>query len=405
MLIAPDSFKGTLSALAAARAIEAGIRHVLPDAITQCLPLADGGEGTLDVLLFAAQGERKSARVTDANGDRIAANYGLLLSDSKNSEPFMPPLPLRVGERGGVTGAQGTIAVLEAAQVAGLAQARIDVAERTTRGLGELLRLCLDQGMRRFLIGLGGSSTNDGGAGLLAAVGVRLLDAAGKVIEPSPRGLAALDRVDFAALDARLAACDLTVLTDVDHPLCGPTGATAVFGPQKGVLPGQVAVFDAAIAHLARLCDAWAGCAVSQQAGAGAAGGLGYALLLLGAKRRPGAEVVCEKMQLDARLRDADWLITGEGKSDAQTLHGKLPLVAAHHAQAARVPAILLSGAIEAESAALLEQKFVKCFSVVSEKVTLDEVLRDPARRLTERAESVANWILRSYSSNESNAE
>ncbi len=381
ILIAPDSFKGTLSALAAARAIEAGIQRVLPDAITQCLPLADGGEGTLDVLLFAAQGERKTAQVSDANGDLIEASYGLL------------------------TEAHETTAVLEAAQVVSLAQARIDVAERTTRGLGELLRLCLDQGVRRFLIGLGGSSTNDGGAGLLVALGVRLLDAAGNTIEPSPNGLMVLDRIDFAVLDARLAACDITVLTDVDHPLCGPAGATAVFGPQKGVQAAQVAAFDAAIAHLARLCDAWAGCAVSQQAGAGAAGGLGYALMLLGAKRRPGAEVVCEKMQLDARLRDADWLITGEGKSDAQTLHGKLPLVAANHAQAARVPAILLSGVIEAESRVLLEQKFLGCFSVVSEEVTLEEALCDPARRLTERGESVANWISRAYSSNESKAE
>ncbi len=375
ILIAPDSFKGTLSALAAARAIETGIQRVLPDAITHCLPLADGGEGTLDVLLFAAQGERKTAQVTDANGYLIEADYGLL------------------------TEAQGTIAALEAAQVVGLSQARIDVARRTTRGVGELLRLCLDQGVRRFLIGVGGSSTNDGGAGLLAALGVRLLDAAGNAIEPSPHGLAALDRIDFVALDVRLAECDITVLTDVANPLCGLTGATAVFGPQKGVQAMQVAAFDTAIAQLARLCDAWAGSAVSQQAGAGAAGGLGYALMLLGAKRRSGAEVVCEYMQLDARLANADWLITGEGKSDAQTLHGKLPLVVANHALAARVPAILLSGAIEAESRALLEQKFVGCFSVVSEGVTLDEALRDPARCLTERSESVANWIVSSYSS------
>ncbi len=374
ILIAPDSFKGTLSALAAARAIEIGIQRVLPDAITHCLPLADGGEGTLDVLLFAAQGERKTAQVTDANGDLMAADYGLL------------------------TQAQGTIAVLEAAQVVGLSQARVDVARRTTRGLGELLRLCLDQGVRRFLIGVGGSSTNDGGAGLLAALGMRLLDAAGNAIEPSPHGLAALDHIDFVALDARLAECDITVLTDVDNPLCGLTGATAVFGPQKGVQTAQVAAFDTAIAQLARLCDAWAGSAVSQQAGAGAAGGLGYALMLLGAKRRPGAEVVCEYMQLDARLANVDWLITGEGKSDAQTLHGKLPLVAANYALTARVPAILLSGAIEAESRALLEQKFAGCFSVVSEGVTLAEALRDPARCLTERSESVANWIVRSHS-------
>lgn len=381
ILIAPDSFKGTLSALEAARAIEIGIKRALPAASTHCLPLADGGEGTLDALLFAAQGEQKTARVTDANGDLIEASYGLL------------------------TEAHETTAVLEAAQVVGLSQARINVAARTTRGVGELLQQCLDQGVCHFLIGLGGSSTNDGGAGLLAALGVQLLDAGGKAIEPGPRGLAALDRVVFNTLDARLAKSDITVLTDVDNPLCGSTGATAVFGPQKGVLPEQAAVFDQAIAQLARLCDVWAGSAVSQQAGAGAAGGLGYALMLLGAKRRPGAEVVCEKMQLDAHLRDADWLITGEGNSDAQTLHGKLPLVVANHAQAMRVPVILLSGVIAAESRVLLEQKFVGCFSVVDAEVTLDEALGDPARRLTDRSESVARWIARSYSSNESNAE
>ena len=404
ILIAPDSFKGTLSALEAARAIELGIKRVLPDANTQCLPLADGGEGTLDSLLFAGPGERKTARVTDANGDLIEASYGLLLGDPKIRESVTLPLPLweRAGERGSAT--PSPIAVLEAAQVVGLSQARINVAQRTTRGLGELLQQCLDQGARRFLIGLGGSSTNDGGAGLLAALGVRLLDVRGNAIEPNPQGLAAIDHVDFSALDARLAESDITVLTDVDNPLCGPTGATAVFGPQKGVLPEQVAVFDQAIAQLARLCDAWAGSAVSQQAGAGAAGGLGYALMLLGAKRRPGAEVVCETMQLDAHLRDADWLITGEGRSDAQTLHGKLPLVAANHAQVARVPAILLSGDIAAESRVLLEQKFVGCFSVVDAEVTLDEALRDPARRLTDRSETVARWIKR-YSSNESKAE
>lgn len=367
--------------MAAASAIELGIQRALPDAITQCLPLADGGEGTLDALLFASQGERKTAWVTDANGEPIAANYGLL-SD-----------------------AQGTLAVLEAAQVAGLAHARVDVAARTTRGLGELLRLCLNQGVRRFLIGLGGSSTNDGGAGLLAGLGVRLLDAAGQTIAPNPLGLAALEQIDFSGLDVRLAACDITVLTDVDNPLCGASGATAVFGPQKGVLPGRIAAFDSALAQFAQRCDSWAGRVRSTQAGAGAAGGLGYALMLLGAKRRPGAEVVCEWMQLDARLNGADWLITGEGNSDAQTLHGKLPLVAAHHAHAAQVPAILLSGAIEAESAAALEQKFAKCFSVVSEQVTLEEALRDPARRLAERAESVANWIAQSYASNESGNE
>ena len=381
ILIAPDSFKGTLSALEAARAIEIGIKAVLPTARTFCLPLADGGEGTLDALLFATHGERKTARVSDANGDQRDTSYGVFAD------------------------AQGAIAVLEAAQIVGLNQARVAVGLRTTQGVGELLRHGLDQGLRRFLIGLGGSSTNDGGAGLLAALGVALSDAAGNQIAPHPQGLSALARVDFSGLDTRLSACDISVLTDVDIPLCGPSGATAMFGPQKGVQPEQVAPFDQAIAHLAQHGDAWAGRAVSQMPGAGAAGGLGYALMLLGAKRRPGAEVVCEKMQVDAHLRDADWLITGEGRSDAQTLHGKLPVVVARHAQRAKVRAILLSGVIDAEHKNTLAQYFVASYSVVGDGVTSDQAVRDPARYLSERASSVANWIAQTYSSPESKIE
>ena len=367
IIIAPDSFKGTLSAADAARAIAAGIRQIMPDAILQLMPLADGGEGTLDAVLSATQGVRYTALVTDALDTPMSAVYGLL--DDAN----------------------GPIAMLEAAQVVGLTQAgKSDVMQRSTRGLGELIRYCLKYNVRRFMIGLGGSSTNDGGAGLLAALGVKWLDQTGKEITPTPQGLALLHRADFSNLDARLATTEITLMTDVDNPLCGPDGATVIFGPQKGVRSEDVPILDARLARLAQLCDAWAGQAVSHQPGAGAAGGLGYALLLLGAKQRPGAEVVCELMQLDAALQEAGWVITGEGKSDAQTLHGKLPLVVAQHAKRACVPVSLLSGAIEANSRTALEQTFNSCYALVGEGVSRAQAMHETARYLTERARQMA---------------
>jgi len=370
ILISPDSFKGTLAALPVAQAIAAGIRQALPQAQIQLLPLADGGEGTLDAVLYATSGERLSAPVSDALGAPIRADYGVI----------------GVG--------QNAIAVLEAAQVVGLSLAgESDVAQRSTRGLGELLRHCLDQGLRHFLIGLGGSSTNDGGAGLLAALGVKFLDVAGAAIAPHPQGLTALHHIDWSALDARLAQCNMTLLTDVDNPLCGVDGATAIFGPQKGVPAADVALFDARLQYLAQLGDAWAGRALSQQPGAGAAGGLGYALLLCGAQQRSGAEALCELMQLDAALAQADWVMTGEGQSDAQTLHGKLPWVVAQHARRAQVPALLLSGRVEASSRAALEQVFTACYSLVGEGVTQARAMHDTAGCLTARARQIAQAL------------
>jgi len=368
ILIAPDSFKGTLAALPVAQAIAAGILHVLPQAQIQLLPLADGGEGTLDAVLYAMPGERRSALVSDALGAPIHADYGVIGKDA--------------------------IAVLEAAQVVGLGQAgNSDVMLRTTRGLGELLRHCLDQNLHHFLIGLGGSSTNDGGAGLLAALGAQLCDAAGALIAPTPQGLASLHHINWVGLDPRLAQCSITLLTDVDNPLCGADGATAVFGPQKGVRAQDVPFLDARLQRLAQLGDAWAGCTLSQQPGAGAAGGLGYALLLCGAQRRSGAEALCELMQLDVALTQADWVITGEGQSDAQTLHGKLPWVVAQHARRAQVPAVLLSGMIEASSCGALEQAFAACYSLVGDGVTQAQAMQETERCLTERARQIAQAL------------
>jgi glycerate kinase len=290
--------------------------------------------------------------------------------------------------------AAGETAVLEAAAVVGLPMAGAEpVANRSTAGLGELMRHCLDAGHTRFMIGLGGSSTNDGGAGLLVALGARLLDAAGRSVAPTPAGLAGLDRVDFSGLDPRLKHCAITLMTDVQNPLCGALGATAVFGPQKGVLADEVAVFDARLRHFAKLCDAWAGAAISERAGAGSAGGLGYALQLLGAANRSGAEVVAELAGLDAALARADWAITGEGRSDAQTLLGKVPYVVARHARAAGVPVSLLAGSLDGLSG--LSAHFDGCFALPEGPVPLVAAMAEAARLLADRAEQMARLATR----------
>ena len=370
IVLAPDSFKGCLTAEAVTAAMTAGLKRVWPEVEVLALPMADGGEGTLDAVLAATGGVRASTRVAGANGRPVEVPYGLLQT------------------------AAGETAVLEAAAVVGLTLAGDEpVARRSTQGLGELLRHCLDQGVRRFMLGLGGSSTNDGGAGLLSALGVRLLDAAGHALEPTPEGLTTLDRVNFTGLDPRLKQCAITLMTDVQNPLCGPLGATAVFGPQKGVTTDQIAVFDTRLRHWADRCDAWAGEAISERAGAGSAGGLGYALQLLGAENRSGAEVVAELAGLDAMLARADWAITGEGRSDAQTLLGKAPYVVAQHARRAGVPVSLLSGALDGAALAELTLHFDGCFALSERPMSLASAMAEATRLLADRTEQMARLL------------
>jgi glycerate kinase len=368
IVIAPDSFKGSVSATDASAAIASGIRRVWPDADLRLRPLADGGEGTLDAVL-AAGGERRLARVPGAAGAPVDAAYGLLGKDT---------------------------AIIESAQVVGLTDATATaypVEARSTRGLGELVRILLDAGVKNILAGLGGSSTNDGGAGLLAALGLRLLDASGRSVEPTPDGLGELARVDATALEARLATGHITILSDVDNPLCGERGSTAIFGPQKGVRTEAVAAIDARLARFAALAEAALGRSVKDLPGAGAAGGLGFALLLLGGELRSGAEVIAEVQRLDAALDGADWLITGEGRSDRQTLLGKTPLVAARHAAAKGVPATLISGGIERSALPELSRHFAGCHSIVFGPATLEASVADAAGLITDRAEQLARTL------------
>ncbi|MEK6424959.1 MAG: glycerate kinase [Burkholderia gladioli] len=364
IVIAPDSFKGSLSAQQVSDAIAAGILRARPDAEVRTCPMADGGEGTLDAML-AHGGARRTLAVKGAS----------------------------LASREGAAGLVDThTAIVETAEIVGITDPvgmAVPVETRSTRGMGEAIRQLLDGGVRTFFVALGGSSTNDAGAGLLAALGLRALDAEGREIEPTPERLAEIARLDASGLDPRLAETEFVGMSDVDNPLTGAHGATAIFGPQKGVRPEQVAQLDAALAHYADLAEMALGRQVRELPGAGAAGGLGFALHLLGARFEAGAEVVARQIGLDAALDGAHWLITGEGRSDGQTLHGKAPFVACRHAAAAGVPATLLSGGVDSAALPQLSEHFDGCFSPAPGPITLEVAIRDAARLLENEAEQL----------------
>ena len=371
IVLAPDSFKGSLGAPQACAAMEAGLRRVWPQAVVRARPMADGGEGTLDAILHASGGAARRERmsVPGAIGVPVEAAYGM------------------------VDAAGETVAVVEIAQVVGItdpAAMQVDAGARSTAGVGVLMRALLERGVRDFRIGLGGSSTNDGGAGLLAALGVALRDERGAPVEPTPRGLQRLAAVAIDALDPRLAQARITILSDVDTPLCGAAGAIAVFGPQKGVARDLIPSFDQTLARYAALAEEAFGRAVAQRPGAGAAGGLGFALQLLGGTPASGAEVVAELVELDAALAQADWAITGEGRSDAQTLRSKAPFVVAQRARRHGVPVTLVSGAVDPAALRELGRHFAGCFGLTAGPATLQDCLDHASEWLADRTEQVA---------------
>jgi glycerate 2-kinase len=374
IVLAPDSFKGSLTSDEVCAAIETGLRRVLPSAEIVHRPMADGGEGTLDAVLSASkESRRKQALVRNAAGHSAEAAYALI--------------------RHGIYEA----AVIEVAQIVGITDSSnmaVPVNARSSYGVGELLRLLIDEGIRHFFIGLGGTCTNDGGAGLLSALGVKFVSSTRKPIAPTPEGLATLISVDVTALDPRLADCAITLLSDVNNPLCGAMGATAIFGPQKGVAASEVSRVDAVIENYATRLEAALQRSAKDQPGAGAAGGLGYALQLVGAKFASGAETVAELIVLKDACAGADWMITGEGRSDAQTLLGKTPFAAAQIARkhgAKHLQATLLSGGIDPAALATLNDVFNGgCFSLVPGPISLDQAVIRGAEFLSNTAEQLA---------------
>lgn len=367
VLIAPDSFKESLSARAVAEAIAAGWARVYPDAELLLCPMADGGEGTVDAVLAATGGERQQTEVSGPLGDPVQATWGLL---------------------------PGQRAVIEMAEASGLhlvEPARRDVLTASSYGTGELIRAALDAGVRRIVLGLGGSATNDGGAGLLCALGVRMLDVDGRDLPAGGAALARLRHIDLTGLDTRLAQVEVLVAADVDNPLCGPRGASAVFGPQKGANPAQVAQLDAALGHYADVMTATLGEDLRDQPGVGAAGGLGFAAkAVLKAAFRPGIQLVAELAGLAEALQDADLVITGEGRLDGQSLHGKTPVGVARLARAAGVPVIALAGSLGEGYQRLYAEGIGAAFSLAPGPLSLEQAMAEAGPQLSARAADLA---------------
>ena len=366
ILLAPDGFKGCLDARAVCEHLAAGIRAALPEVELVELPLADGGEGTTETLVAATGGRLERRQVSGPLGEPLEAHFGVLPDG------------------------RGVVEVAAASGHALLRPDQRDPRRATSYGTGQLLRAAYEAGCRELIVGLGGSATNDAGAGIAQALGVRLLDAAGEELPRGGAALARLDRIEAAgALAGELA---LTLACDVNNPLVGERGASRVYGPQKGADPAAVAELDAALARFAEVAARDLGRAVAEVPGAGAAGGIGAGLLALcQARLVPGAELILDAVRFEEHLRGADLVLTGEGQLDAQTLHEKLPLTVARRARAAGVPVVGLAGRVEPGArGALFAAGFSALFAIASEALSLDEALAAAPRHLRETGESVA---------------
>ena len=375
LLLCPDSFKESLSAAQVAAALELGFRRALPNAQFTCLPMADGGEGTTEAMVAATGGRMTLVSTFD---------------------PLMRPCEAFIGQLGDAASPRPT-AVVELAAASGLA--RLTAQERnplltSTFGTGRLIQHALEMGSRRIIIGLGGSATNDGGAGLAQALGAKLLDATGHEIPLGGGHLNQLARIDLSHLDHRLARTEILVACDVTNPLIGLLGASAVYGPQKGATPTMVAQLDENLAHFARIIHRDLGQDMAQWPGVGAAGGTGGGLAaLLNAKLCPGFQLVAEAVSLAKHIAEADWVITGEGRIDGQTQFGKVPLGVAQLAQPLGKPVIAFAGAVGAGTGDLYAQGITSIFAIADRPMTLPESMARAPELLANGAEQVGRLL------------
>jgi len=360
IVLAPDSFKESMSATEAVAAMRAGVLEVIPDAECVGVPMADGGEGTVDAVVDALHGQHIEEQVCDPLGRTITARYGYI--------------PLR------------QLAVIEMAAASGLElipSDQRDVLRASTFGVGQLIRSALDRGAEELLIGLGGSATNDGGAGMLTALGASFVDAGGASLEPGGAALRTLDRIDVSGLDPRLNDIRIHVASDVTAPLLGPTGASAVFGPQKGATPADVEILEAALTRLAAVTSKTLGNANPQRPGVGAAGGLGFALVeFLGAETNPGVDEVAETVGLERAVGGADWVFTGEGSVDAQTVMGKTPFGVAKVASRAGARVVIFAGRVAPDASVLLGHGVERLIAITAEGTPIEQALREGTQSL-----------------------
>jgi glycerate 2-kinase len=371
VVIAPDKFKGSLTALEAASAMARAVATIDPHATIDLVPMADGGEGTVAALVSAASGTYAKACVTGPLGEPVTASFGLLDG--------------------------GRTAVIEMAAASGLSLVPTplrDPLRATTRGTGELLLAALEAGARRVIVGIGGSATNDGGAGLGQALGYQLLDSGGGEIGPGGGELGRLARIDTSGRRAELDLVEIAVACDVTNPLCGPQGASAVYGPQKGATPAMILELDRNLAHFAAIVERDLGVSIRDLPGAGAAGGLGGGLIAFGGGRlQGGVDLLIDTVNLRERLRGAELCLTGEGALDAQSAYGKTAVGVARLAHSLGCPTIALAGAIGPGAEAVLKQGVSAYFSLCPGPITLDQAISQAERLL----ESVSAQAFRAF--------
>ena len=368
IVIAPDSFKECLTAAQVASAIETGFKEILPDAEYVKVPVADGGEGTLQSLVDATGGRLIEVPVTGPLGNQIQAELGVL--------------------------GDGKTAVIEMARASGLELVSLEHRNpmiATTYGTGELIHSALDMGVEKIIVGIGGSATNDGGAGMMQALGVRLLDDHGKELLYGGGQLHNLCRINTTKMDQRLQSVEFIAACDVDNPLTGENGASAIFGPQKGATEAMVKALDQSLEHYALIMERDLGVSVHDVPGAGAAGGMGAALLgYLNARLEPGIEIVMDAVDLAEKVKGANLVITGEGRIDGQTAQGKTPVGVARIAKSADLPVVALAGSVGQGVDAVYSQGIDALFPVVHGAVTLEQALKKGKENLIRAARNLA---------------
>ncbi|WP_332889011.1 glycerate kinase [Paraferrimonas haliotis] len=370
-MIAPDSYKESLTAMEVATAIKSGMKKVWPQASFELVPVADGGEGTVQSLVDARKGTWQSLDVRGPLGDYVNGRYGII--------------------------DDGQTAVIEMAEASGLhlvPPSKRNPLLTSSFGTGELISDALNLGVTKLILGLGGSATNDGGRGMLAALGAKFLDKDGKLLGAGGAELANLARIDVSQLDPRLAQVQIEVACDVDNPLCGARGASAVFGPQKGATDRMVKQLDQALQRFAEIIEQDLKVAVAEIPGAGAAGGMGAGMLgFTNAQLRPGIDIVMDAVSLSEKVIDADLVVTGEGRIDAQTVYGKTPVGVARIAKQANKKVVAICGCIGDGSHAVYEHGIDAVFDVVPASMTLEQCFTNAADNIERTAEDIARLI------------
>ncbi|WP_392424571.1 glycerate kinase [Dolosigranulum pigrum] len=371
IVIAPDSFKESMTALEAANAIERGFRKVFTQADYKKIPMADGGEGTVESVIDATDGRLRKIQVHGPLGEEIYASYGI--------------------------SGDGKLAIIEMAASSGLqltVEKNRNPMKTSTIGFGELINDALDQGVDELLLGIGGSATNDAGAGMISSLGGKLLNKNGKEIHPTGEGLAELSKIDLSGLHPRLKNVDIRVACDVDNPLCGPQGASYIYGQQKGGTPEQIEQLDQNLARFAQVLKNQFGRDVMHISGAGAAGGLGASLVgLLGASLERGGDLIVDILDLKEKIQGADLVITGEGGINHQTVYGKTPIAVSMVAKQYNVPTIAIAGCLKDDYDAIFDKGISAVFSIIQELNPLEVILNNGEVNLEKVAENIAQVL------------